>query len=358
MKRVACIAFALMTLLGSMAVPVSAEENLVDSKLVDWQPLVVDIGSNFNSIPSNLSGTINGFDYTQRLYFSCSGTVPVGATAMFMDLTDTLTVGHGYNLSFICGSDFNYLQHLTFKAALVYTDANNVQHEILLFNSDDLFTSFLKEVVDVNFSLNVDGGVINPLLVFYFVQKINTSSGYRVLFSDIILTDTDDNSGFFENIGDWLSALYHSIVGGVDSSGVNHQSLPQAIGAFINSLGDRIAAFFSSLGDRISGFFDGIWLKIQGAFTKLTNILMYGNAAGTYTNPFGGALSEIEDVVYGLLVRVDGFMENIGESRVNVSGYLNAVTYVFNRYLSAFAPLAALVVFSVAMLVARKVVGR
>lgn len=73
--------------------------------------------------------------------------------------------------------------------------------------------------------------------------------------SHIYLNDEDDNTSLLNTILDWLSRIYHSIAGGTDREGVNHEGIVQGVKNGLNSLGTRIGNFFTSLGESLSVWF-------------------------------------------------------------------------------------------------------
>lgn len=102
--------------------------------------------------------------------------------------------------------------------------------------------------------------------------------GFQV--TDFVFTNNDKSEEKIDGILEWLSAVYHGIVGGEDSRGVQHDGLVQGIKNGISALGDRISAFFDnlgekfginigSLGDRIRDFFSNFWENVSAGFEAI-----------------------------------------------------------------------------------------
>ena len=92
-------------------------------------------------------------------------------------------------------------------------------------------------------------------------------SGFQV--TDFVFTNNDKSEEKIDSILDLLSAVYHGIVGGEDSRGVNHDGLVQGIKNGLSNLGDRISSFFNTLGERISSFFSDLWSNISSGFEAI-----------------------------------------------------------------------------------------
>lgn len=133
------------------------------------------------------------------------------------------------------------------------------------FNSKDCSMSYYNEF-SIQFTYPESFSGKNTYVVVMIVaDKLN--SGFQV--TDFVFTNNDKSEEKIDGILEWLSAVYHGIVGGEDSRGVQHDGLVQGIKNGISSLGDRISGFFGEFGEKVSGFFDNLWSNLSSAFDSL-----------------------------------------------------------------------------------------
>ncbi len=144
------------------------------------------------------------------------------------------------------------------------------------FDSKNCSTSYYNEF-SVQFTYPESlSGKSTYIVVMLMADKLN--SGFQV--TDFVFTNNDKSEEKIDGILEWLSAVYHGIVGGEDSRGVQHDGLVQGIKNGISALGDRISAFFDnlgekfgidigSLGDRIRDFFSNFWENVSAGFEAI-----------------------------------------------------------------------------------------
>ncbi len=144
------------------------------------------------------------------------------------------------------------------------------------FDSKNCSTSYYNEF-SVQFTYPESlSGKSTYIVVMLMADKLN--SGFQV--TDFVFTNNDKSEEKIDGILEWLSAVYHGIVGGEDSRGVQHDGLVQGIKNGISALGDRISTFFDnlgekfgidigSLGDRIRDFFSNFWENVSAGFEAI-----------------------------------------------------------------------------------------
>ena len=113
--------------------------------------------------------------------------------------------------------------------------------------------------------------------------------------------------------------------------------------------------------------------NIKGFFDMLKNFLLYfqhpvelnsdgvlvdGSGKPIYINPFDSALADVEATVNGWIDDIKVFVDDMDESRIEVSGYIEIGTEFINDIMSAHPIISACILFAVAFFVVRKVVGR
>ena len=97
-----------------------------------------------------------------------------------------------------------------------------------------------------------------------------------------------EQTGFFNNIIQWLKDIVDKIKG-----------LPDAIGSFINSLGDKISSFFSNLINNLKTWFDNIgkWFTDLGNNIKQWFIDITNNIK-TFFNTLGDRISGFFETIW------------------------------------------------------------
>lgn len=224
---------------------------------------------------------------------------------------------------------------------------------------------------------------------FYFtIEYLETTDSYlRTGCNSLTVQITDSTKGLLQTILEWLQNIRDRIV-----------ELPNSIGSFITSLGNNIKGFFtdlknnlsswfddvgdwfsnlgdnlrewfsnvgdwfSQLGDRISGFFFNLSNNISDYFKKLFNKLWWGNEQGeaAYQPPtFGSGLTEVLESIDTYILSLEDTQTAIDNSKTEVVGYVAQGTEIINGFLGVAPTIViAVLVFAVALLFARKVVGR
>ncbi len=144
---------------------------------------------------------------------------------------------------------------MTCSVQLVYFD--NAGNELKVQEIAQSSTVSTFNTIDVDFKPDVSdiSGGYNCKLRLAFLQSgwNGTTTTQSVFISkEIELIDKDDDTGWFQKILNKINDVWESI-----------KSLPDKIGAFINSLGDRIDNAFQVVGD---GIVNGIREALQWAF--------------------------------------------------------------------------------------------
>lgn len=227
-----------------------------------------------------------------------------------------------------------------------------------------------------------------PVQFYFSVYYEDATDSYlRTGCNSLNVQVTDSTKGLLQTILEWLQNIRDRIV-----------ELPNSIGSFITSLGNNIKGFFtdlknnlsswfddvgdwfsnlgdnlrewfsnvgdwfSQLGDRISGFFVNLSNNISDYFKKLFNKLWWGNEQGeaAYQPPtFGSGLTEVLESIDTYILSLEDTQTAIDNSKTEVVGYVAQGTEIINGFLGVAPTIViAVLVFAVALLFARKVVGR
>ena len=142
-------------------------------------------------------------------------------------------------------------------------------------------------------------------LVFFLVSS---KTGSSIYVSDFVFTNNDKSEEKIDGILEWLSAVYHSIVGGEDNRGVQHDGIVQGIKNGLNGLGDRISSFFTNLWNNISAGFDAIKEKISEIAEGIK--LKFEEIADKFTAFF----DKFKPRVYEEFLWEEGYLQPDGES--------------------------------------------
>lgn len=174
----------------------------------------------------------------------------------FQTISSGFKIGTSYTLTFSACKNFSG----TFACSLYLTD--NIKDinfdnalEVAFIDSDDLnSTSFKDYSIQVQYPEKFNGKQVYLLLMYA------GNEGQQSLYiTDFVFTDnnaSDDEK--IDGILEWLSAVYHSIVGGEDSRGVKHDGLVQGIKNGLTNLGNTIGGFFENLKVSIENKIDSI----------------------------------------------------------------------------------------------------
>lgn len=87
-------------------------------------------------------------------------------------------------------------------------------------------------------------------------NKVDNPTNRYFLLGNFSVVDIDDKTGFFESILNYMSSLYHSIIGGEDRQGINHESLWSKIGSYIIELKNSLGTWISDMKVTILGGVD------------------------------------------------------------------------------------------------------
>lgn len=192
-------------------------------------------------------------------------------------------------------------------------------------------------------------------------------------FSNLKVTNTDDNTGLLENVLNWLSRIYHGIIGGTDKEGVEHVGLVQGIVNGLNSLGDKIQEFFNNFADYWQNGIDSLKEGIENIITTLKNYLLYfqnpvtinsdgvpigADGKPVYTNPFSSALENVKAHIDEWTGKIQDFVNSINFTSQNVSSYISIFTNAYERFGKGVPVVMAVISFGFVFIIIKKVVGR
>lgn len=226
-------------MLFSFCIPSSATNytNLLNPNLSDvsWQEL--DLNGGF------LANTYQPSTKNNIIVLQASSTSLRVVTFLSKE---SFRAEHEYQLNFQYCSNW---QDYSLYVSLYLYDANgnvvqtkDLQSNIVNYNTTLTYKSYSFNFIPNNvFTLDVGYSLA---VVFNFVAPTpNTAQGGTYYLKNIsmydldetIATDTSATTGFWTSVTHWLSALYHSIVGGMDLDNVNHLSLWSQIVDGINA---------------------------------------------------------------------------------------------------------------------------
>lgn len=215
-------------------------------------------------VPYSLGTTqIDGKTVTKLVYQSSSvqGQGEVRITA-FTKLSNELKIGASYTLTYSVKN--YYLSGIT--SCFLYLTDNlddfNDAVELGSFTTEGMnLTDFYDYSIQFQYPNNFNGKQC------YIVALIVANRGITGFYAtDFVFTNNDQSEEKIDGILEWLSAVYHSIVGGEDSRGVQHDGLVQGIKNGLNSLGDRLVNTFNNLKISIENKIDAIkhWFNELG----------------------------------------------------------------------------------------------
>lgn len=253
---------------------------------------------------------------------------------------------HEYNLKFKWA--YSYGTQCTFTVYLRFLDASgSTIKSQQLYSSSSPGNSKVYSF-DLNFTPVVpeeeSGYKCDLFLEFNQSAHDGTSRQIFYISQTLSLTDLDDNSGALNGI---LEAIL---------------SIPEKIKGFFTDLANSIGSFFQELSDNIKGFFDSLKnyiLYFQDPVTlNQDGVLVDEKGNPIYFNPFDNSIEDIEETFNGWIEDIRGFISDMDESRVQVSGYLETGTGIINDVLGASPVISAVFIFIASFFVIRKVVGR
>lgn len=208
---------------------------------------------------------IGGVTYTSVGHYSADD----GKLSLFYKLSDELKAGESYTISF---NVFRATGMEGFSEVYFALSDSPTQFDDVV-NIASFSTSGISKGGSQRFSIQFT----YPENKFngkqcYILCSILSPKGYSLFYlSDIVFTNNNQTDDKIDGILEWLSAVYHSIVGGEDSRGVKHDGLVQGIKNGLNGLGDRISSFFDRLSDSVGGFFSDLFIKLKGWFDNIGN---------------------------------------------------------------------------------------
>lgn len=225
----------------------SYADNSITYRLADFQLLdITDTPSVFST------QDIGGATYTSVGYYSADE----GKLSLFYKLSNELKAGDSYTISF---NVFRATGMDGFSEVYFALSDSPTQFENSV-NIASFSTSEISKGGSQRFSIQFT----YPEDKFngkqcYILCSILSPKGYSLFYlSDIVFTNNNQTDDKIDGILEWLSAVYHSIVGGEDSRGVKHDGLVQGIKNGLTSLGNTIGGFFENLKISIENKIDAI----------------------------------------------------------------------------------------------------
>lgn len=313
-----------------------------------------------------------------------------------------LKANHEYSLQF----SYAYTQSSTsrFNTTLQILNGNGVVIQSQTIYSLQGAASTEWQNVIVNFVpdlSNVNQGY-TMRLVFEFVQTNNTYDYTCYLSNNVYFNDNDDDSGWFQSIITWIQNVVTSISNGVSDLLNSISTLGSNIGTWFTNLGNNISTWLTTLGNNISTWLtnvkDGIVNKLQSVqtaitnaidgiqqwfinlgnrigefFTMLKNYILYfqhpvtlnadgvpvdGNGNPVYTNPFDDTLDSVSDTLDDWFDSLDDFILTIQSVNVQITGYLQTFTNIFNRFNAGVPIIGVIITLALIVIVIKKIMGR
>lgn len=295
-----------------------------------------------------------------------------------------LKANHEYSLSF----SYAYTQSssATFRVYLQVLNGNGT-----VIDSQNIYAlsgaaSAQLQQVNVNFVpdlTNVTQGYTMRLL-FEFSQSNNLYPYTCYLSNSIYFNDNDDESAWFESIIQWLQNVRDSvsniganIVSGLSNLGNNISSwLTTVKDGIVNKLTEVKDGIVNKLTDIKNGIVDKLTEvknNIGEFFTMLKNYLLYfqhpvtlnadgvpvdGQGNPVYTNPFEDTLQSVSDTLDGWFDSLDDFIFTIQSVNVQITGYLQTFTNIFNRFNAGVPIIGVIITLALIVVVIKKIMGR
>lgn len=168
----------------------------------------------------------------------------------YYDITDLINA-HNYKVSFDIkmtnGFAVNYW--VLIGVMCVYDNKNPYESED---NNYNIFFDSDKDRKSDNFHFDINIAInetkpYKAYITIGITNKVNNPTNRYFLLGNFSVVDLDDDSGFFETILNYMSSLYHSIIGGEDRQGINHESLWSRIGSYITDLKNSLSSWLSDI---------------------------------------------------------------------------------------------------------------
>lgn len=238
----------------------SYADNSITYRLADFQLLDT-------TYPPSLFATqdIGGVTYTSVGYATADGNL-----SLFYKLSDELKAGESYTVSFnvLRASGMDGFSHVYFALSDSPTQYEDVVNIVSFTTSEISKGGSQRFSIQFTYPENKFNGK-----QCYILCNIVSPNGYSLFYlSDIVFTNNNQTDEKIDGILEWLSSVYHGIVGGEDSRGVKHDGLVQGIKNGLNSLGDRIVNTFNNLKISIEAKID----SIKQWFVDLGNDIIEG----------------------------------------------------------------------------------
>lgn len=343
------------------------------------------------------SGGITYYRYynTNTNYYSSGYTKEIH----MVRITD-LSITHEYEFSMYT----RMFAAVGYSAEFYLVDGNGTILTVLSYDniSSDLGNSnhlikFGFTLENLNLSTNAD-----VFLKIVFQVSSWYQYNFQLGMSDITLRDLDDDTGFFESIINWIRTVANDITSGVTSLVNSISNLGTNIGSWFTNLGNNISTWLTTLGNNISTWLtnvkDGIVNKLQSVqtaitnaidgiqqwfvnlgnrigefFTMLKNYILYfqhpvtlnadgvpvdANGNPVYTNPFEDTLQSVSDTLDDWFDSLDDFILTIQSVNVQITGYLQTFTNIFNRFNAGVPIMGVIITLALIVIVIKKIMGR
>lgn len=351
----------------------------------------------------NVSTTLGTFYGVQSIRYYVNA-APTGSGGKFLSVYDfeNFKANHEYNISFDVATAYGANTGFTLRLEVLDVNGSTIQSQVITDISSLAPNNTFKHI-NVNFIpdlTNVTTGY-SLKLIFLFVSNVNGAQNYYIS-QNIYLNDNDDDSGWFEQMVQWLRDIASDITSGVTSLINSISNLGTNIGSWFTNLGNNISTWLTTLGNNISTWLtavkDGIVNKLQSVqtaitnaidgiqqwfvnlgnrigefFTMLKNYILYFqhpvtlNADGVpvdvngnpvYTNPFEDTLQSVSDTLDDWFDSLDDFILTIQSVNVQITGYLQTFTNIFNRFNAGVPIIGVIITLALIVIVIKKIMGR
>ncbi len=233
-SKIISLVLVILTLF-SFAIPVSAEDG--SSEVLDVRDFTYEVYNGNDQTNDELEVTYKDGTYgTEGIWmrnYSCSSTD--GIKILYVSDLIGLHAEHEYNLEFYYATDYFRTTAVNIHLRYYSNSGELIKTQVL----DDFSPSssginfysgnFKPNVSDIEQSYNIK--------LYIVLSTPNSGSVNWRISHDIILTDKDDDSGWFQKILNKINDIWESI-----------KSLPERIGAYISNIatdiGDKIKDLF------------------------------------------------------------------------------------------------------------------
>ena len=287
-----------------------------------------------------------------------------------------------------------------FKASFFFNYSRNASIVVLLrirvngaiYRTQTLYSA--EQLADTNnswchldFNFTPDVSDITSGYECEFLVRIESNSAFSGSFgiaNDIYLQALNDNTAILGSILNWLSNIYNSVSSVASSvvSGVSNSlsNLGNNISTWLTTVKDGIVNKLQNVQTAITNAIDGIqqWFvnlgnRIGEFFTMLKNYILYfqhpvtlnsdgvpvdSNGNPVYTNPFEDTLQSVSDTLDDWFDSLDDFILTIQSVNVQITGYLQTFTNIFNRFNAGVPIIGVIITLALIVIVIKKIMGR